>query len=357
MASQRPGAPPSPNTDICPVCKTMRYLNRDLEFLINPECYHPMCANCVARIFADGPAQCPYAGCQKTLRKKAFKAAYFGNLAVEREVDIRRRVHAVFNKEEPDFESLADYNAYLEQVEELTFNLVSGNPDQRSKAEAEMRDWEAKHKSEIEERRRQARESEAQRLAREREAKDAARRRRLDAAREDAEEKARDAREREEILDTLATGDASHARATMQKVALKKRGQHRLDAARSSLLDAASSNLSIRGLKKDKKREAVDEGPYDPFGGLDLALQRYTLGPLDGYRNDWVDAARSRSDIVVGGYSAEEYLSRAMFEAFSGMGVFIEDEKGDGELATREAAQAAAATSDTAQKMDVDVFA
>ncbi|KAL2756971.1 hypothetical protein ACRALDRAFT_1062629 [Sodiomyces alcalophilus JCM 7366] len=356
MASQKSGAPPSPNSDICPVCKTMRYLNRDLEFLINPECYHPMCANCVARIFADGPAQCPYAGCQKTLRKKAFKAAYFGDLTVEREVDIRRRVNAVFNKEESDFESLADYNAYLEQVEDLTFNLVSGNPDQRSKAEAEMRDWEAKYKSEIEERRRQARESEAQRLAREREQKESAQRRRLEAAREDAEVKAREAREKEEILDTLASGDASHARATMQKIALKKRGQHRLDAARFSLTDAAASNLSIRGLKKEKKkREVVDEGPYDPFGGVDLSLQRYTLGPLDGYRNDWVDAARARSDIVVGGYSAEEYLSRAMFEAFAGIGVFIEDEKGDGDLATREAVQAAA-TGETAQKMDVDVL-
>ncbi|CRK40433.1 hypothetical protein VD0004_g1481 [Verticillium dahliae] len=353
MASRK-GNPPSPSTDVCPVCKTMRYLNRDLEFLINPECYHPMCANCVARLFADGPAQCPYAGCTKTLRKKAFKAAWFGDLTVEREVDVRRRVHAVFNKEEPDFESLEDYNAYLEQVESLTFDLLNGQLNEKARAEAQLQDWEAQHKSEIEERRRLAKESEAQRTIREREEKEAARRRRLDAAREDAEEKAREARAREDVLDGLASGNIGQARATMEKIVLKKRGQGRLDAARSSLTDATSA-MSIRGLKKKEKPVFVDEGPYDPFGGMNLALQRYELGPLDDYSNDWVDAARMRSDIVVGGYSAEEYLTRAMFEAFSGLGVFIEDEKGAEDLATTEAAQVAA-SGQTSQKMDVDAY-
>lgn len=347
-------APLSP-TSQCPVCKTNRYLNRDLEFLINPECYHQMCANCVQRIFADGPAQCPYAGCAKTLRKKNFKTAFFGDLVVQREVDIRKRVNAVFNKVEEDFESLDDYNAYLERVETLTFDLLSRDADTRTKAEAELREWELAHKSEIEERRRRARESEAQRAARESEDKDAARRRRLEAQKEDAEERAREARAREEMLDGLASGDASQAQATMNKIVLKRRGQGKLDAARLSLSDAtAAPNLSIRGLKKKEVRVVQDDGPYDPFGGLDLSMHRYKLGPIDDYRNEWVDAARLDSRITVGGYSAEEFLTRAMFEAFSGMGVFIDDEKGGEGMATVEAAQAAA-TGQTTERMDVDV--
>ncbi|KAH6681039.1 RNA polymerase II transcription factor B subunit 3 [Plectosphaerella plurivora] len=342
MASLKSKTPLSP-TSQCPVCKTNRYLNRDLEFLINPECYHQMCANCVSRIFADGPAQCPYAGCPKTLRKKNFKTAFFGDLGVEREVDVRRRVNAVFNKVEDDFESLDDFNAYLEQVEDLTFNLLGRDPDAKMRAEAELREWEAAHKSEIEERRRAARENEAQRANRESEDQELARRRRIAAAREDAEERAREARAREEILDGLASGNTADARATMNKIILKKRGQGRLDAARISLSDAsagAAPNLSIRGLKKKEKAVVQDDGPYDPFAGLDLSLQRYKMGPLDDYSSDWVDAARLDRKIVVGGYSAEEFLTRAMFEAYSGLGVFIEDEKGGEEVATTGAKQA-----------------
>ncbi|KAL2161415.1 hypothetical protein VTH06DRAFT_7976 [Thermothelomyces fergusii] len=115
MSRKTGSALPSINSeDMCPVCKTIRYLNRDMEFLINPECYHSMCSNCVNRLFNDGPNQCPYAGCHRTLRRKGFRSAFFGDLAVEREVDIRRRVAAVFNQVEDDFETLEDYNNYLQ---------------------------------------------------------------------------------------------------------------------------------------------------------------------------------------------------------------------------------------------------
>src|SRR3954464_13390626 len=107
MASSSSSSMPVINSDdMCPVCKTIRYLNKDMEFLINPECYHSMCSNCVNRLFNDGPNQCPYAGCHRTLRRKGFRTAFFSDLGVEREVDIRRRVAAVFNQAEEDFETL-----------------------------------------------------------------------------------------------------------------------------------------------------------------------------------------------------------------------------------------------------------
>ncbi|KAF6818128.1 cdk-activating kinase assembly factor mat1 [Colletotrichum sojae] len=347
-------APPTTTTDICPVCKTMRYLNKDLEFLINPECYHPMCANCVARIFSDGPNQCPYAGCHRTLRKKGFKSAYFGDLTVEREVDIRRRVAAVLNKVEDDFETLDDYNEYLEWVETLTFDIISGTDAQKKEAEAKLIEWEQAHRAEIERNRRLAKESEAERVARFESEKEEARRRRLEAMEEDQAEKKAEARMREEMLNGLASSDVGEAKQTLNRVLLKKRGQGRVNAAAGALADATSApGLSIRGLKKEKKRAVEENKPYDPFGGLNLDMDRYKLGPLDEYRNHWVDEARKKDEIVVGGYSAEEYLSRAMFEAFSGLGVFIDDEKGPEKVATAEAAQAAA-TGVTVQRMEVD---
>ncbi|OLN86823.1 RNA polymerase II transcription factor B subunit 3 [Colletotrichum chlorophyti] len=347
-------APPTTTTDICPVCKTMRYLNKDLEFLINPECYHPMCANCVARIFSDGPNQCPYAGCHKTLRKKGFKSAYFGDLSVEREVDIRRRVAAVLNKVEDDFETLDDYNGYLEWVETLTFDIISGTEAEKKAAEARLIEWEQAHKAEIERNRRLAKESEAERVARFQAEKEEALRRRQEAMREDAAEKAEEQRMREKMLDGLASQDVGEAKQALNRVLLKRRGQARLASAAGSLADATSApGLSIRGLKKERKRVVEDNKPYDPFGGLKLDMERYTMAPLDEYHNHWVDEARRKDDIVVGGYSAEEYLSRAMFEAFSGLGVFIDDEKGPERVATAEAALVAS-TGQTTQKMDVD---
>ena len=82
-------------SEICPVCKSSRYLNQNMRFLVNPECYHKMCESCVDRIFSSGPAPCPVAGCARTLRKQRFRKQTFEDIKVEREVDIRRRVAAV----------------------------------------------------------------------------------------------------------------------------------------------------------------------------------------------------------------------------------------------------------------------
>ena len=81
--------------DICPVCKSSRYLNPSMRFLVNPECYHKMCESCVDRIFSQGPAPCPVAGCARTLRKQRFRKQTFEDLQIEREVDIRQRVAAM----------------------------------------------------------------------------------------------------------------------------------------------------------------------------------------------------------------------------------------------------------------------
>lgn len=44
---------------------------------------------------------------------------------VEKEVDIRKRILRDFNKKEEDFESLRDYNDYLEDVETIIYNLAN----------------------------------------------------------------------------------------------------------------------------------------------------------------------------------------------------------------------------------------
>ena len=115
------------NRDMCPICKTDRYLSPDVKFLVNPECYHKICESCVDRIFSLGPAQCPYKGCDKILRKNKFKTKIFDDVGVEKEVDIRKRVFNVFNKTIHDFGgNIEEFNKYLADVENIIYNLDNG---------------------------------------------------------------------------------------------------------------------------------------------------------------------------------------------------------------------------------------
>lgn len=43
-----------------------------------------------------------------------------------KEIAIRKRIASIFNKREDDFPSLKEYNDYLEEVEDMTFNLIEG---------------------------------------------------------------------------------------------------------------------------------------------------------------------------------------------------------------------------------------
>lgn len=333
----------------CPICKTLRYYNRSLVFLINPECYHPLCDNCVNRLFESGPNQCPYVGCHKTLRKKGFREPTFSDLTVEREVDIRKRVASVFNKVEDEFEDLRAYNDYLDMVESLTMDLVYGAEPERAAANEKLLAWEDDHRTDIERNRRQGERQREQTRRQQVAEQKAAQQRRADAQRAEDEERAAKARQREEDLDMLAAAPAG-------KVMLKKRGQHRQEALAESQAAAirraavaASGGLSIKGLKKrGVQTHGVDEerGPYDPFGKLDLRPLRYEV--KSSYRNEFLDSLRLGSQAATGGYNVHEYYSRALFEAFAGLAVFVENEKEMGvagidfrEVATVEATLAA----------------
>lgn len=329
-----------------------------MEFLINPECYHPMCSNCVTNIFKSGPAQCPYATCTKTLRQRGFRSAFFGDLAVEREVDIRRRVAAAYNMVEDDFETLRDYNNYLQDVEDLTFDLISGGDDERSAAEQKLLHREQQFRDEIERNKRRGREAEITRQKRAEAEAEAARQRRLDEQREDARARAEEATINAEVMEALARGEPGSAAEIQSRIVAQKRarvaaisGAHfpsLLDAGISSGNARGTSNtLSIRGLKTKKISEEEEDlsKPYDPFAGLGPALEPSRYEVHDAYPNPWLDAARTNDDHRAPGYSVPEYIARAMFDAFAGLGVSIADEKkemarGPGTVAAAEAAGA-----------------
>ncbi|CAI6332233.1 unnamed protein product [Periconia digitata] len=321
LASRVPGASKrlAPDEDeLCNVCKSSRYLNPDMRFLVNPECYHKMCESCVDRIFTHGPAPCPLAGCNKTLRKARFRTQTFEDLKVEREVDIRRRIAKAMNKQESDFERLIDYNNYLEIVEEVTWNLILNIDVEET--ERKLRLWEEAQKAELNPNatfRRVTDQPEASQLS-----------------------------------------DSSH-------VVLKKGGTQRRALATSSGNTSTPSGTEESG-KRDtgfvfqglkKRKLPPPEKAFDPFDGWSIEPQYYALQENHNYQ--WLTTYDSDPAYFAGGWQTRDYYSRMMEEAFGGMCIFLEDEKvaplgsGDDDVGTQNAANAAIGMKDVV--MD-DVF-
>ncbi|ORY17428.1 CDK-activating kinase assembly factor MAT1-domain-containing protein [Clohesyomyces aquaticus] len=273
--------------DICPVCKSSRYLNPNMRFRVNPECYHRMCESCVDRIFSHGPAACPIAGCKRTLRRARFREQTFEDLKVEREVDIRKRVARVMNKTESDFETLRDYNNYLETVEEITWNLILKIDLEAT--EKRLRLWEEAQKAEV-----------------------------------------------ESINSTVSrrlhtATDTVDPQSDTARVILKKSGVQRKALGPSSAntpepgaMDTGlkDTGFTFAGLKKRVAPEP--EKPFDPYGGWNIEPQYYTV--MDDYDVDFISGAKTDVHHLAGGYDIRDFYSRALCEAFSGFGVFVEEE-------------------------------
>ncbi|KAF2635644.1 CDK-activating kinase assembly factor [Massarina eburnea CBS 473.64] len=304
-------------SDICNVCKSSRYLNPNMRFLVNPECYHKMCESCVDRIFSHGPAPCPIAGCKRTLRKVKFRSQTFEDLKVEREVDIRRRVAKVMNKQESDFENLLDYNNYLETVEEMTWNLILEIDVPETNRKLKL--FEAAQKAEL--------------------------------------NPNATFRPIDDQPNTSTLSDTSH-------VVLKKGGTQRKALATSfgdpfggdDMAGGKDTGFVFKGLKK---REAPKpESPFDPFDGWSVDAEHYNL--QDNYDHQWIQNFKTDPEYYAGGWIQKDYWNRMMMEALGGMAIFIEDEivarenaaSGDAGVGTENAAGAALGGKDV-DMMDV----
>lgn len=107
---------------VCPRCKTTKYRNPNMKLMVNV-CGHNICETCVELLFVKGSGACPE--CNIPLRRTNFRLQLFEDANVDKEVDIRRRILKDFNKQEEDFESLREYNDYLEMVEDIIFYLTN----------------------------------------------------------------------------------------------------------------------------------------------------------------------------------------------------------------------------------------
>lgn len=107
----------------CPKCGTSKYSKPSLKLFVN-ECGHSLCDKCMDTLFLYDSANCPQ--CGRSLRRKNFRLRLFEDDLVEKEIDVRRKILKDFNKKEEDFDTPAEYDNYLEQIETIIFNLTNG---------------------------------------------------------------------------------------------------------------------------------------------------------------------------------------------------------------------------------------
>jgi CDK-activating kinase assembly factor MAT1 len=190
---------------------------------------------------------------------------------------------ARFDKQESDFETLKDYNNYLEEVEEVNWNLILGIDVERT--EQRLRKWEEARKAEANP----------------------------------------NAIRRVNEPDTSQLSDTSHVilkKGATQRRAVMSLPGHTSDQAGVGDDANRDTGFTFRGMKKRKSPEP--EKPFDPFGGWDIKPQYYTL--QHDYDHNWFSATKSDPLHYAGGYDMREYYSRALCDAFGGMGIFVEDE-------------------------------
>lgn len=258
-----------------------------------------------------------------------------------------------FNRREDEFESVQDYNDYLNDVEDITYDLI--HRVNVEAAEAKLRAYAESNAASIKENASLAEEEANAWEAAQAEEKEQARLRREAAVRED-EEIARERIEgRRDVLNQLASGHGDAKKITQSH--LKRSSQARASGS-TPMLPSSSSRIPasgassaanapapangapgggfhIKGLKKRLPKEP--EKPYDPFDGdtdtrqYSVVKERYDWGFLDGFTKA-VPAA------VAGGYDFQEYYSRALCDAFAGFTVFVQDELASTTNATTEAA-------------------
>ncbi|THH10284.1 hypothetical protein EW145_g1425 [Phellinidium pouzarii] len=304
--------------DQCPVCKSDRYLNPKLRLLVSA-CYHKMCESCIDRLFTLGPAPCPI--CNKTLRKLAFMPQTFEDLSVEKEVAVRRRLAKDFNKHREDFPDAKSYNNYLEEVEDITFNLINDIdiPETEERIAKFRRENAVLIEANIQ------RDESYAALLREQEELD--RQRRGERARELAreEEEAREAREteRRELIDTLENS-SKDARALVAQAARRQREKERADRERRERMAGAGAETSAaRAMRARAAVSAMPDVPHVPLQDDWYAYEDKFTIRTEGYYDPMSEAVRRDREGIMkaGGYAVDEAWERALRYAVAGLGI------------------------------------
>ncbi|TFK62193.1 MAT1-domain-containing protein [Pluteus cervinus] len=264
------------------------------------------CESCIDRLFTLGPAGCPIPGCGKNLRKLAFTPQTFEDLGVEKEVAVRRRIAREFNKRREEFRDLRSYNDYLEEVEDITFNLI--NDIDLPNTEARIQRNRAENTASIE-LNNQREELYAQSLKEQEDADRREREHRADELRREEEtERAEREKGKREIIDKLETShkDAFKVVAKSRASALKRA------SARTTSTQTQSNAKLLRS--RAAQSTIVPDVPHVPFTDNYSAYEDKFSLKVGGYSDFMSEAVRKDREGIMrgGGYKVEEAWERAI---------------------------------------------
>ncbi|GAB6032456.1 hypothetical protein CHUAL_011093 [Chamberlinius hualienensis] len=303
----------------CPRCKSTKYRNPNLKLMVNL-CGHALCENCIELLFVKGSAACPEPSCGVSLRRANYRVQIFENPEVEKEVDIRRKILRDYNKREEDFQTLREFNDYLEEVEEIIFNLANDIDVEETKRKIEQYKKENKaitmrnkgKLSKEEEYLEEIIECEKQESDYWREK----------IQKEEADDKRLKTKSKEELIDALMFSDAPAGEILANHAAVKQKLESQCKVAiQKPAMSKFSTGIKLRqsnSFLPVPKEETVPLYKYED-------VTREMLGPfpptyetlrIEGYLNSTRSATEQEK---AGGFMADIYCCRALEEAFCGL--------------------------------------
>jgi CDK-activating kinase assembly factor MAT1 len=214
-----------------------------------------------------------------------------------------------FNKRREDFPDLRIYNDYLEEVEDITFNLI--NDIDVQKTEARIAKYRAENAALIElniqrDEQYAAALKEQEELERQNKEQRAA-----ELRREEEEEREEREKGRREIIDKLETSDKD-ARKLIAKSKAKA------EAKRSQTMRSLSSSSNSQLLRSRAARSTViPDVPHVPLQDSWYAYEESFTLRREGYRDFLSEAVRKDREGIMrgGGYMVEEAWERAIRSA------------------------------------------
>ncbi|CAO3687972.1 unnamed protein product [Rhizopus stolonifer] len=272
-----------------------------------------MCESCIDRLFSHGPAPCPI--CQQVLRKNQFMSQIFEDLAVEKEVRIRKRVAKVFNKRSEDFPSLLAYNNFLEMVEDMTFNLM--NEVDVAETEARIAAYEMENKDSIAanqaknmtEQRFRSYQSEMEQQEKEQ--------KREDYMHQLEEERKLREQEKADLIAELASTNKSAAAILQARQGALKRSSSSTRATGDLASRLSMPSWITTAIDTDAEMRDAEARNFDPF-----SLQyEYTTGFTiqSNYVDPSTDYINTSKQTRAGGYQAKFAHQRALTSVFTGI--------------------------------------
>ncbi|KAF1781360.1 Zinc finger, RING-type, conserved site [Phytophthora cactorum] len=115
-------------------CDDSNYLNTKMKMLIS-KCGHRFCDHCIKREFQhQREISCP--ACQKPVKKSQLQDKTIEELNFAKETSVRKKV-----TKEDDFDTLEEYNDYLEMLENLVFDLVYGDEAEKAAAQKQWKQY------------------------------------------------------------------------------------------------------------------------------------------------------------------------------------------------------------------------